>query len=106
MPEDIIIGLRTLELVAVSPKFVDTPERAFKRRVFTDDEWRYLNSRPTAELHARIALGSRLISLMYRPELLNMDQRQAAQLSSNLRYQQDAIREIIKARNEVNDGSR
>lgn len=103
---DIVIGLRTLELVSTTPSFVSTPQRADKKRVFTEDEWKYLNSLPTEELEHRIAYGNTLICMMYRPELLNMTSKQADALSSNLRYQQDAIRSIIAHRKENFNGSR
>jgi hypothetical protein len=98
MPEDIIIGLKTIELTATMPKFIDTPERAFKKRVFTEDEWRFLNTRPTAELEARLKLGEVWIALIYLPNNLNVNQAEAHALSSNIRFQQDAIREIIESR--------
>lgn len=97
---DIVIGLKTLDLNAVTAPMLDTRLRPHRKRVFTEDEWNFLNTRPTAELQARVACGDTLIKLLYRPEMLNMTQRQADALSSNLRFQQDAIREIIKARKE------
>lgn len=96
--KDQVIGLSTLSIKATSPTLLDTPQRALKRRVFTEEEWGYLNSRPTVELYYRISQGDLLIRLLYRPEMLNMSQAKADMISSNLRYQQDAIREIIKSR--------
>ena len=98
MPEDIIVSLKTLELVSTTPKFTDTPQRAFKKRVFTEDQWRYLNTRATEELEKRIELGNLWITLIYLPSNLNVNQAEAHALSSNIRFQQDAIREIIESR--------
>lgn len=104
MNRSVIVGLKTLDIRAKLPT-LDTPERAIKKRVFTENEWSYLNSRSTAELHHRVRMGDHLIELLYRPEMLNMTQTQAHVISSNLRYQQDAIREIIKAREVHNEKS-
>lgn len=93
-----IVSLQTLDLRGITPAIVDTPLRALKKRVFTEDEITYLNSRPTIELYHRIRMGDNLIKLLYRPEMLNMTQSRADAISSNLRYQQDFIKEIIKAR--------
>lgn len=100
-----VVSLKTISLNTTMPTFMDTPQRAIKRRVFTEDEWRYLNTRSTKELLWRIRYGDTMIKLLYRPELINMTAKEADMLSSNLRYQQDAIREIIKTR-EVTNGSR
>jgi hypothetical protein len=97
-PKAQIIGLNTLSLRATSPTLLDTPQRALKRRVFTEDEWNFLNTRPTKELHYRIYKGDLLIDLLNRPEMMNMASQKAAEITSNLRYQQDAIREIIESR--------
>lgn len=97
-PKAQVIGLNTLSLRATSPTLLDTPQRALKRRVFTEDEWNFLNSLPTAELYYRIGKGDQLIHLLSRPEMMNMDSQKAAMITSNLRYQQDAIREIIESR--------
>lgn len=102
---NIVIGLHTVELVSTTPSFTSTPKRADKMRVFTDDEWIYLNTLSIAELENRIRLGNNLIDMLYRPELLNMTSKQADALTSNLRYQQDAIRAIITQK-ETYNGSR
>ena len=99
-----VVGLKTLRVSgdASGLNYVDLAVRAHKKRVFTDDEWKYLQSRPTAELHYRIAQGDFLIALLARPEMLNMTPTSAAKIQSNLRFQQDAIREIITARSKSN----
>ena len=100
--KDQVVGLKTLKLhsqaISTGPAFMNTPARAKKRRVFTEDEWRYLNTRPTMELSQRIAYGQQLIGLLYRPEMLNMTPQKAAMISSNLRYQIEAIQQIIDSR--------
>ena len=105
-PKHVVVGLKTLELRGevlrqaqdTGPSFLSTGLRPRKKRVFTEDEWRFLNSLPDEDLMARIGQGDRLIELLHRPEMLNMTQGLAAKVASNLRYQQDAIREIIKKR--------
>lgn len=96
--KDQIVNLNTLDLRGITPSLVDTRVRALKKRVFTDDQIRYLNSLSTKELLHRIIMGDVLISLLYHPEMLNMTQEKADMISSNLRFQQDFIREIIKGR--------
>lgn len=98
--KDQIIGLKTLDLRSSLPKLIDTPLKASKKRVFTEDEWEFLNTRPTKELWFRIRRGDFLIRLLHSPEMLNMTPAQASMISSNLRFQQDAIMEIIKSRGE------
>lgn len=101
-PANQVIGLRTLTLrgraVSTGPVLVDTAVRAFKRRVFTDEQWAYLNQQSTADLEHRIQQGNLLIGMLSRPEMMNMVKGEADRISSNLRYQQDAIRQIISSR--------
>ena len=103
MKKGIVIGLKTIDVRAKTMPVVSAPQRAFKQRIFTEDEWNYLNTLPTRELRQRVEFGNLIIRLLYQPEMLNMTPRQADALSSNLRYQQDAIREIIKSREVQNE---
>lgn len=98
-PRDVVIGLKTIAMrgAAVQP-VTSTPARPLKRRVFTDAQWSYLYTLSTDELKRRISQGLVLIGLLYRPEMLNMTQPQADMISSNLRYQIDAIQAIIDTR--------
>lgn len=95
-----VINLRTLDLrgKVSGPALVDGAVRALKKRVFTEDEWNFLNTRSTADLQHRIRQGDIIIRMLYRPEMMNMSQARADEISSNLRFQQDEIREIIKKR--------
>ena len=98
-PKAQIVGLKTLDLRGVlSPMSRHTPHRAHKKRVFTEDEWRFLHTRTDEDLARRILQGDNLIALLNRPEMVNMVAGEAARIASNLRYQQDAIREILKGR--------
>lgn len=102
MKEPVIVGLNTLDLRARAarpgPDVVDVAVRAHKKRVFTEDEWNFLNTCPTLDLQHRIRQGDLLIGLLSRPEMLNMTADRANEISSNLRFQQDAIGDIIKHR--------
>lgn len=101
-PKPVVVGLKTLDLkgvaVGTGPSWLDTGIRPNKKRVFTEDQWRFLNTRPDEDLLGRIKQGDFLISLLESPQMLNMTPKLAAMVASNLRYQQDAIREIIKKR--------
>lgn len=97
-PKAQVVGLKTLDMRAQVPGFKSVPQRPHKKRVFTEDEWSFLNGLPTQELYWRIGQGRRLIGLLYRPEMLNMTRREADRISSNLRYQIEAIESIITAR--------
>jgi hypothetical protein len=104
-PVDQVVGLQTLTLrgqvMAVGsrpPVLVDTAVRAYKKRVFTDEQWAYLNTRSTVDLQHRIRQGFLLIWLLRRPEMMNMVKGEADRVSSNLCYQIEAICQIIKSR--------
>lgn len=73
-------------------------KRATKKRVFTEDEYNFLKTRSIDDLKARIGRGYQLIGLMYNPAMLNMTQKQADAITSNLRYQIDEIQKIINNR--------
>lgn len=97
-----VVLLKTIDLRGSAPKVVDTPIRSFKRRVFTEDQWKFLNTLSTKDLRKRWTRGGQLIGLLEHPAMMNMTQAQADMISSNLRYQRDAIMEIIEGR--VRDG--
>jgi len=92
------VGLKTLTLKATSPDIVSGPVRPHKKRVFTEDEYKFLNTRSTEDLFARVLQGRRLIELLHRPDMLNMTPKSAAYYSSNLKYQIDEIYVILKSR--------
>ena len=97
----VVIGLKTLDMqMTTGPRLVDTAIRADKKRVFTEDEWKKLNKMSTAILKQKILTGDFLINILSRPEMMNMTPQQANMISSNLKFQQDAIREIIDSRSD------
>lgn len=97
--KDQVIGLNTLSIQpAVARIGKSTPLRPGKKPAFTDDEWRFLNQQTDQDLLNRIAQGDQLIRLVNNPSIMNMVPAEAARAVSNLRYQQDAIRDILKAR--------
>lgn len=97
---DTIIRLKTLDLQAA----ISTPRPAYKRRVFSDQEWQYLNNLPTIELIRRVGWGQYLINLLHNPAILNITPAEGDKLSSNLKYQIEAINHIIKERTENHGG--
>ena len=98
-PQAQIVGLKTLDMRSnVAQMSRNTPIRALKKRVFTDDEWAFLNTCTDDDLRGRIQKGNMLIGILYRPEMMNMVPGEAARISSNLKYQQDAIRGILASR--------
>lgn len=98
-PAPQVVGLNTLFLHGSVPLAVNnSPKRPFMKHVFTEDEWSFLNTRSNKDLIKRIAKGDLLISLLHRPEMMNMVPNEASRISSNLLYQQDAIRSILKSR--------
>ena len=94
-----VIQLKTVNLqakpVGMSDKSLSI--RAMKKRVFTEDQWAMLNTQPDYDLRERIDRGDLIISLLYRPEM-NITKLKADEVSSNLRFQQDAIQKIIDFR--------
>lgn len=99
-----IVGLNTLNLRAERGSTVkSTAIRPHKKRVFSEAEYAYLHALDTEELYRRIAVGNQLIALLHRPEMMNMTAGKAAQTASNLRFQQDAIRQIIAGRNIIKE---
>lgn len=98
-----IVGLNTLNLRSVvAPAGKNTRIRPTKKRVFTDDEVHYLNTLSDLELMGRIKQGYRLIDLLQRPEMMNMNKAKADATASNLRFQIDFIHQILKTRKEQN----
>ena len=101
-PKAQVVGLKTLDVKAQALKpgqdFTSAAIRAWKKRVFTEDEWNFLNTLPTAELRNRIQTGHALIGILHRPEMMNMTPQLAAMVSSNLYFQIEAIQKIIDAR--------
>lgn len=93
--ENQTVGLKTL---IIKESITSFPHRPQKKRVFTDEEWAFLNSRTNEDLYGRIEQGNRLIELLGSPQILNMVKGEANYLSSNLRYQQDAIGSILIGR--------
>ncbi len=91
--------LKTLGLRGMT--FTDTRLRANSKRVFSEAEWEFLHTLPTRDLESRIAQGDLLINLLNRPDMINMNGKEAEAVSSNLRFQQDAIRQIISSRKGV-----
>lgn len=100
MPENVVIGLKTLRIHGhrVSLQSSSTPIQPAKRRVFTEDEWNFLNSLPSSDLARRIRQGEFLIRLLHSPQMMNTTQKEADRLSSNLKYQIEAIQSIIDGR--------
>lgn len=96
------IKLKTLDLqgrvVSTGPSYMNTPNRPNKKRRFTEDEWRKLNSCTNEDLFLRIERGRSLIEFLHSPQMINMSQGEAARVASNLHYQIDAIREILRKR--------
>lgn len=107
MAKNQVVGLHTLNLrgqvagFGTGPVLLDTAVRAYKKRVFTDEQWAFLQQQSTADLQYRIGQGDLLIGLLSRPEMMNMVKGEADRIASNLRFQQDAIRQIIRARGEL-----
>ena len=101
-PKHQVIKLKTLTFHGS----VSAPIRPVKKRVFTEDEWRFLNTLETVDLLGRIEQGAHLLRLLYNPRMLNMTQKEAAKISSNLRYQMDAIWSIINTKNKETDDGR
>jgi hypothetical protein len=95
-----VIKLQTMSMRSV----VDTPHRPHKKRVFTDDEYNFLCSLPVSDLRVRIAGGRQVISLLARPDMLNMTPAQANAIASNLRYQIDEINKIIQQKRSLTNG--
>ena len=89
-----VVGLNTLSIRSE----VFAARRPVKKRVFTDDEWKFLNGRTNEDLLSRIERGRQLIALLHNPAMLNMTQGKAAATASNLHYQIDAIWSILNAR--------
>ena len=98
-PKAQVIKLKTLDMQATMPNETFTPLRPHKKRVFTEDEWRFLNTLSTAELFNRMKQGEILTKMLENYEWLNMTHGAAKTLTSNLHYQMDAIESIIKGRN-------
>jgi hypothetical protein len=98
-PEAQTVGLQTLDIRGtVALKSQHTAIRANKKRVFTDDEWAFLNSRTDEDLMGRVKQGDNLIALLHSPQMMNIVPGEAPRVASNLRYQQDAILSILKSR--------
>ena len=98
-PDAQVVGLNTLFLSGAVPQASrNMPIRPMQKRVFTDDQWVFLQTRTDEDLRARIDKGNMLIAILHRPEMMNMVPKEANRISSNLRYQQDAIRSILKSR--------
>lgn len=97
-----VVGLRTLTLRGTAPPsgpaLFSGHQQPSKKRVFTDAEWAKLLVEDTPGLVRRILQGDYLIKLLHRPEMMNMTARHSATVASNLKYQQEAIASIIKAR--------
>lgn len=94
-PKAQTIGLNTLR---VHGKIVSAGKRPDKKRVFSDDDWSKLNRMRNDELLRRINQGKHIITLLYRPEMMNMNNKQADMISGNLRFQIDDIWSILAAR--------
>jgi len=100
-----IVGLRTLDMVGSTALATQSTQlRPIKKRVFTDEEWRFLNTLTDEDLLGRIGQGDQLIELLHNPAMMNMVPKEAGKVSSNLRFQQDAIRSILASRKEVQNG--
>lgn len=93
-----VVGLNTLNLNTTGPGLNSSPFRPHKKRVFTEDEYKFLLTCTNEDLLRRIKQGRSLIEMLKRPEMLNMTPKSAAYYSSNLNYQIDEIRNIIKSR--------
>lgn len=96
-----VVGLKSLKLN--SQRGVDVAQRAHKKRVFTEDEYNFLQTLSIGELKNRQNLGRNLIAILYNPAAMNMTPKQAAAVSSNLKFQIDAIQNIINAK-ELSNG--
>ena len=97
-----VVGLSTLK---IRSEIVSIPRTARGSKVFSDESWHKLNQMSTEELKSRIKKGNLIIGLMYRPEMSHT-KAEADKVSSNLRYQQDAIQKIIEGRREIENGRR
>jgi len=104
MPKNQVVGLSTLRMNSSVPGFVSTEIRPLKKRVFTEDEINYLNTRSINDLRRRIETGRQLIGLLHRPDMLNMTQAHAAAISSNLKYQIETIQAIVDKKQLENKG--
>jgi|SRR3972149_10717238 len=104
VPPDVVIGLKAqnvrgeiLGARAVMP-WQDTATGSRDKRVFTEEEWAHLHRQTTDDLLKRIGHGKFLIQMLHSPQIINVTPKEADRLTSNLRYQIDAIWEIIRAR--------
>lgn len=104
MPEDIVIGLKTLSIRSqvAQMKHTDTRLRPFKKRVFTDDEWVFLHTLTDEDLHGRIQRGRMLTTMLENYEWMNMTRKQAKTITSNLHFQMEAIQCILDERSKAN----
>lgn len=98
MSNNHVVGLKTLSMRSNLSSFTSNQIRPIKKRVFTEDEINFLKTRTVNDLETRIQRGNMIINLLYNPSMLNMTHEQADMISSNLRYQIDAIREIIRSK--------
>lgn len=96
-----VVRLQTVDL---SSSVVSAGKRPHKKRVFTEDEWKFLHTRDNADLLRRIGQGHRLIKMLGNPAMLNMTQASAAYYQSNLRFQIDAIWRILESRGVERNG--
>jgi len=88
-----VIGLRTLRLVSSVPSIPRTVKGV---QVFDEAAWHKLNQMSTKELKSRIHKGDILKAVTSTD--MGSTKEQAGTISSNIKYQQDAIQKIIDAR--------
>jgi hypothetical protein len=92
MPEDVVIGLKSLHLRgSVPPSTYPKPSNS----VFTEDEVALLLGLGTDSLRSRLAQGQQLINLLSHPAVINLSVEERNQLIGRLRFQMDEIQNII-----------
>lgn len=102
MPEDVIVGLKSLNLRGESGKMGYVP--MMKRphnQIFTEDELAKLRSLSTAELLVKHNQGAWLVGIWTSDSVINLTNGESARMASKMRYQMEVIMSIIKKRTNI-----
>ncbi len=96
MPDDIIIGMKSIPLRGTIDK---TPIlKRTKENIFSRDELDFLHSLSLEDLWTRYRQGENLIKIVKGPDIMNISSSDAQKIADNLSYQMDVIMSIIKKR--------
>lgn len=101
MPDDVVIGLKSVSLKGSigKPGYTPIMQRS-PDRIFTEDEQNYLKSLPTEVLWTKYNQGANLVKIWSSESIINLTRGESAKMASNMRYQMDFIMSIIRKRTE------